>query len=63
MEYAWFSLTSLVQSELKKVKREWNTHLFIWNSRHDTVSGIPDELYFLLQQVHYKDHGINVYMY
>ena len=59
MECAWFSFAPLIQSELNKVKREWNTH-FIRKSRHDTVSGIPDELYFLPQGVGYQDQGINV---
>ena len=36
------------------------THTFIRKSRHDTVSGIPDELYFLRQGVGYQDQGINV---
>ena len=36
-----------------------DTH-FIQKSRHGTVSGIHDELYFLPQGVGYQDQGINV---
>ena len=59
MEYAWFPFAPLIQSELNKVKREWNTQ-FIRKLRHDTVSGIPDEFYFLPQGMGYQDQGINI---
>ena len=36
----------LLQSELNNVSNMWNTHL-IRSSGAETVSGIPDELYFL----------------
>ena len=34
--------------------------LHIRKSRHDTMSGIPDELYFLPQGVGCQDQGINI---
>ena len=46
MECAWFSFPQLIQTELNKIKREWNIH-FTRKSRHDNLSGVPDELYFL----------------
>ena len=36
----------ILQEELDKVKAHWNSHL-IRDSRHDTISGRPDELYLL----------------
>ena len=59
MECAWLPLALLIQSELKKVNCEWNAH-FIQKSRHDTMSGIPDKLYFLPQGVGYQHQAINV---
>ena len=41
-----FSFSSLLQRDLDNVKEHWNTH-FIRRSRHDTVQGRPNSLYFL----------------
>ena len=46
MACLWFCFAQLLQDDLDKVKEHWNTHL-IRGSRHDTISGRPDELYFL----------------
>ena len=46
MECLWFCFSSLLQLDLDKVKDHWNSH-YIRKSRYDTVSGIPDILYFL----------------
>ena len=59
MECAWFSFSHLIQRELDKTRHEWNTH-FIRKSRHDTISGIPDELYFLPERKQYRDEGFAV---
>ena len=49
--YKWHALgcfAYLLQDDLDKMKEHWNTHL-IWVSRHDFISGRPDELFFLPQ--------------
>ena len=46
MECLWFCFSSLIQHDLDTVKDHWNTH-FIRRSRHETVSGRPDQLFFL----------------
>ena len=48
MACLWFCFAQLLQDDLDKVKEHWNTHL-IRGSRHDTISGRPDELFFLLE--------------
>lgn len=48
MECLWFCFNKVVQEELDAVKEQWNTHR-IRKSRHDTVPGRPDSLYFLPQ--------------
>ena len=45
-ECAWFVFSPLLQRELDEVKTLWNTH-YIRRSRHDTIPGRPDELFFL----------------
>ena len=53
---AWnvFVFSDFLQLELDKVKDEWNMH-FIRQSRHNTVSGVPDELYYLPQTCGFED--------
>ena len=46
MECLWFCFAELIQKVLNEVKEHWNTHL-IRKSRHDTVSGRPDSLFYL----------------
>ena len=46
MECLWFCFSNLIQHDLDTVKDHWNTH-FIRRSRHETVSGRPDQLFFL----------------
>ena len=43
MELAWYTFSPLLQYELDQVKLQWNTH----ETRHETIPGRPDELYFL----------------
>lgn len=45
-ECAWFVFRDLIQSDLDRIRYWWNSH-FIRKSQHNTVSGIPDDLYFL----------------
>ncbi|XP_028408713.1 uncharacterized protein LOC114531276 [Dendronephthya gigantea] len=44
-ECLWLCFSDVIQKDLDYVKEQWNTHR-IRNSRHDTIAGIPDELYY-----------------
>lgn len=46
MECLWFCFASLIQQDLNHVKDHWNSH-YIRSSRHETVSGRPNELFYL----------------
>ena len=45
-ECLWFCFAPLLQEKLDVAKEHWNTH-FVRKSRHDTISGRPDALYYL----------------
>lgn len=45
-ECLWFCFNNVIQQDLDFVKLHWNTH-YIRPSRHDTIPGKPDELFFL----------------
>ena len=59
MECVWFVFSDFLQLELDKVKDDWNMH-FIRQSRHSTVSGVPDELYYLPQTRGFEGWGFEV---
>ena len=46
LERFWFCFAKVIQADLDKVKDHWNSH-HIRHSRRDTVSGVPDVLFFL----------------
>ena len=46
MNSLWFCFAKLIQADLDQVKDHWNSH-YIRKSHHDTVSGVPDVLFFL----------------
>ena len=46
IQMACLCFIQLLQDDLDKVKEYWNTHS-IRGSRHDTINGRPDELFFL----------------
>lgn len=46
MECLWFCFSQLLQKVLDDIREHWNTHR-IRRSRHDTVNGRPDSLYYL----------------
>ena len=46
MELVSYTFSPLLQYELDQVKLQWNTH-YIKRTRHDTILGMPDELFFL----------------
>ena len=54
MECLWFSFSGVIQKELNEVCEHWNSH-YIRKSRHDTVAGRPDELYFLPECLNAED--------
>lgn len=54
MKCLWFCYSKLLQKELENVKEHWNSH-YIRKSRHDTVAGVPDILYFLPESVGFVD--------
>ena len=45
-EALWFCFSGVIQSDLDVIKDHWNTHR-IRSSGFNTVSGVPDELFFL----------------
>ena len=46
MECLWFCFATLIQQDLDRLKEHWNTH-YIRESRHNTVKGRPNELFYL----------------
>eukprot|EP00794_Sanderia_malayensis_P016404 gene16404-18041_t len=46
MECLWFCFSQVIQENLNRVKSHWNSH-YIRKSRHETIAGRPNELYFL----------------
>ena len=55
-ECLWFSFSNLLQKELDEVLYHWNTH-YIRRSRHDTLPGRPDELYYLPENVNAENYS------
>eukprot|EP00794_Sanderia_malayensis_P013398 gene13397-14772_t len=51
----WFCFSKIIQNELDSVRESWNSH-YIRSSRYHTLSGIPDQLYFLPENVNAQDH-------
>ena len=45
-ECMWFCFTDIIQDDLNYTRALWNNH-YIRSSRHETVQGRPDELYYL----------------
>lgn len=45
MECLWYCFAQVIQKHLDFVKHHWNTHR-IRKSRHDTIAGRPDSLFF-----------------
>eukprot|EP00794_Sanderia_malayensis_P018332 gene18332-20154_t len=45
-ECLWFCFSNHLQASLNEMKDHWNTH-YIRGSRHETVKGRPDSLYYL----------------
>ena len=45
-ECLWYCFSGMLQADYSAVKEHWNTH-YIRQSRHNTVKGRPDSLFFL----------------
>ena len=45
-ECLWFCFAPLLQLDMDQLKEHWNTY-YIRKSRHDTIPGRPDSLYYL----------------
>lgn len=45
-ECLWYCFSGVLQEDLNHVKEHWNTHV-IRRSRHDTIPGRPDSLFYL----------------
>ena len=58
-ELAWYTFSPLLQYELDQVKLQWNTH-HIRKSRHNTIPGRPDELFFLPELSGGQNQGTNI---
>ena len=54
MRCLWFCFKDVLQTDLDSVKNLWNTH-YIRKSRHDTIPGRPDELYYLPENNGFQD--------
>ena len=59
MECLWYCFHKLLQTELESVTEDWNSHR-IRKSRHNTVSGQPDSLYFLPQLQGSRDYLVHL---
>ena len=44
-ECLWLYFSDVIQKDLDYVKEQWNTHR-IRDSKHETIPGIPDELFY-----------------
>ena len=59
LECLWFCFAKVIKADLNKVKDRWNSY-HIRHSRHDTVSGVPDVLFFLPEYSVATDRLISV---
>lgn len=56
MECLWFCFAGLLQRNLNQAKTHWNTH-YVRKSRHDTISGKPNFLYYM-PETHNGESGL-----
>lgn len=59
MENLWFCYNKIIQKELDQVRDHWNSH-YIRKSRHDTIPGVPDILYYLPERTNATDCSVPV---
>ena len=58
-ECIWFCFCDILQKDLNYTKTLWNNH-YIRSSRHETVPGRPDELYYLPERCNSEDQKQHV---
>ena len=59
MECAWLCFSPVIQQELNELVEHWNSH-YIRRSRHDTLPGAPEVLYYLPELSGGSDYKVNV---
>ena len=59
MEALWFIFSEFIQSQLDEVWAHWYSH-YIRKSTFDTITGRPEELFFLPERFGYEDRGIQI---
>ena len=59
LECSWFVFSPLLKKELDEFSYYWNSH-FIRRSRHDSISGIPDVLFYLPKESGYSNQRHDV---
>ena len=53
MECVWFVFSRFLQDQLDSILKQWNSH-HIRRSQNHTISGIPDEMYYLPENFGYE---------
>ena len=57
MECVWFVFSRFLQDQLDSILKQWNSH-HIRRSQNHTVSGVPDEMYYLPENFGYEHWGL-----
>ena len=55
LQCLWFCFYPIMQEALNEIRESWNCH-YVRKSRHDTVPGRPNELFFLPESVGAEDY-------
>lgn len=59
MSCLWFCFKDILQADLDHVRDHWNTH-YIRKSRHNTVPGRSDELFYLPENSGFEDFRCSI---
>ena len=59
MELSWYTFSPLLKYELDEGKLQWSTH-YIRRTRHGSILGRPDELFFLPELTGGQNQGTNI---
>ena len=57
MECVWFVFSRFLQDQLDSILKQWNSH-HIRRSQNHTISGVPDEMYYLPENFGYEHRGL-----
>ena len=55
----WFVFSRFLQDQLDSILKQWNSH-HIRRSQNHTISGVPDEMYYLPENFGYEHRGLVV---